>query len=189
MRRWRALVIALSAFAAAAATHGLFHAWVPTGAQVRPGLAAVPWGLAAAGVVAAIVSCVLVIQRTPGVGPRIGLALLHVVVALGGGVATLSSDPAFPFGPSHVADLELPGDRGRAYLYRGGIFCAQDVWIAEPGRWIAFEHRELGSFTCEQDGTLAWDGAQVSVVDGSGASLPAPPWVGGMAEGLSWGPR
>jgi hypothetical protein len=185
------LVLSLVAFAIAAAIHGSFHAFVPTGAQVVPLLAALPWAFALLGMVAMVVSAVVTIGRADGVGPRLALVALHVFVGIAGPVGTATSDPSFPFGPSHVGDLDLPGDRGRAYLYRGGIFCAQDVWIAAPGQWVAFEHRELGSYTCEREGTLRWDDAlqQVRVVDGHGDALPSPPWAGGMAEGLSWGPH
>lgn len=191
MVRWRALVLSLVAFASAAAIHGLFHWLVPKGAIVRPTIAALPWAIASLGLAAAIASAVIAIRRTPGLVVRLGLVSLHVFVVLAGAAGTLASDPAFPFGPSHVDDLELPGDRGRVYLYRGGLFCSQQLWLAAPGQWIAYEQRDAGSFDCEREGTLQWDDVQqtVRVVDETGRSLSSPPWANGLAEGLYWGPH
>ena len=128
--RWRALLVGLLAVGLGAAIHGLFHALAPADARPVPSLAAIPWLLAVVGVAAFLASAVTVARRQRSLGRKLGVALGHALLGMAGLAGVLASDPAFPFGPHYAESMTLPGDRGTAYLYRGGLFCRQSVWRA-----------------------------------------------------------
>jgi hypothetical protein len=190
--RWRGLARSLAAFLFAAAMQGLLHVLPPAGARAVPSLAAAPWAVAAIGVAALVPSSLVAVRGTEGGLAKLGAVTLHVVFGLACIAGVFASDPAFPFGPSYEQSLDLPAGHGRAYLYRGDMFCAQSVWRPLAGtRWWLARDRDAGSFTCAQTGILKWDpDAQVVVVVGpSGARLPPPEGWGDLGEGLDWRPH
>lgn len=185
------MLVGLGALAAAAAVHGVFHALASPGTRPVPWLAAVPWLLACFGVAAMLASAVAMVRRTPGGLAKLGAGTLHVLVTLAGLAGVLASDPEVLFGSFHVESLTLPGDRGTAYLYRGGLFCGQSVWHAAPGQWRSTRDGEAGSFTCDREGHLRWDAelGRVDVVGSDGKRLPTPSELDGLGEALYWGPH
>lgn len=191
VRRWRALLSGLLVFGVAVAIHGVLHALQPPVSRPVPSLAAVPWVIAGAGVAAVLVSTVSAIRRTEGGLAKVGAGALHGLVVLAGLAAVVASDPAFPFGPIHQESLVLPGERGTAYLYRGGLFCSQTVRRAAVGQWWSQPDPEARSYACEPHGRLWWDAEQqrVLVVDLDGEPLRGPEAFGNLAEGFDWRPH
>lgn len=182
---------AVFAFGLAAALHGALRLATPPGALPRPLLAAVPWMLAALGLLAAIVSCVVWARRMLRPRHTVAIVVAHLLGTVASAVGVLVSDPSFPFGPELAARLELPGDRGHAYLYRGGVLCSQEIRVAAPGQWYSVPRPELGTFTCDREGTLRWDAVrgQPQAIDATGAPLPGAGWEQAFGEGLDWRPH
>ena len=187
--RWRALWVGLVAFAVAAAVHGVFRALETPGSRPIPLLAAHPWLVACFGVAAMLVSTVTLLRRTKGALAKLGAGALHVLLILAGLAGVLASDPSFPFGSSHLESITLPGDRGTAYLYKGGIFCDQSVWRAGPGEWWSTRDGNSDRVTCEQEGHLRWNAEhdRVHVVGSDGERLPKPRGLDGLQ--LNFGPH
>lgn len=189
--RWRWVLVALGAFAVAAAVHGGLHVLHEPGRRPVPSVAAVPWVMAALAWAGLLVSTVVVMRRARGALAKLGAVALHGLVGLVGTAGVLASDPAFPFGPVYVESIVLPGDRGHAYLYEGGLFCSRTVWRAAPGQWWIVRDGEAGAFACGVEARLEWDGAQerLRVVGRDGRSLGSPPGWDGLGEGLDWRPH
>ncbi len=153
-----------------------------------PWLAAVPWVLAAVGLLVIVVSAVVVARRQARRRRKVLVWGLHVLLLLGGAAGTLAADPEFPFGRSHVDSLKLPGARGTAHLFRGGLLCDQAVWISPPGSLMAYRDNDSGTYSCAKPGSLTWDATQgrAQVVGDDGRRLEsAHRWV----TGLLWGPH
>lgn len=178
----------LAAFVIAAAIHGLFHALAPDGARPVPSLAMLPWVVASGGVAAFLASAVTHGRRAKGVLSTVGVVLIHTLVGLAALCGVLASDPAFPFGPHYVESLALPGDRGTAYLYQGGLFCRQTVRRSPPGSPWSTHDEGANSGVCEEAGRLRWDDAtgQVRIVGPDGKWVPGPKNWGAA---LDWRPH
>jgi len=181
-------MIGSAAFGIAAGVHGIFHALGEPQLRPIPSLAVIPWSLAGFACVAMVVSAVGFVRRARGALRRAGLILAHIVIVLGGLVGVLTSDPEFPFGEHYVESIELPEGRGTAYLYKGGFFCAQTVWLAEPGRWWATRDPEVSGQVCNQEAHLLWnpERREVWIVGPGGEVLPTPPSIG---DAFHWGPH
>lgn len=191
IRRWRSSMAAVLTFGLAAALHGALRLATPPDALPRPLLAATPWMLAGLGLLAAIASCVVWARRMPRPRHAVAVVVAHLLGSIALAVGVLVSDPSFPFGPTLAASLELPGDRGHAYLYRGGVLCSQEIHIAAPGQWYSVQRPDLGAFTCDREGALRWDGerGQPQAIDATGAPLPSTGWERAFGEGLDWRPH
>ncbi len=187
-KRWRAAAIAILGFCTAAAIHGGFHAVGVPSVRPVPAVAMLPWLLTVAAILAALVSMVLVWRRQTRWPRRVGTVLGHLMLILAGASGAIAADPDFPFGPSHVDSLDLPGHGGTAHLYRGGLLCSQTVWIAGPGSWLSQPAPYTHRYSCRVSGTLTWDTAsgRVHVVDADGVPVPRPASWG---SAFHWGPH
>ncbi|MCB9714252.1 MAG: hypothetical protein H6712_10370 [Myxococcales bacterium] len=180
-RRWWWLAVGLVAMGLAAAIHGAFHGLAPSHGRPVPALGAVPWGLAAAGELALLVSPLAIWRGLATRGRRVGAVVVHLVLLVGAPLGVLASDPDFPFGPACGGSLALPGDRGTAYLCRGGLFCSRTVRIARPGSWWTRPDDDFEARRCEGEAELRWDARReaVELVGDDGRPVPRPE---------SWGP-
>jgi hypothetical protein len=190
-RRWRALLLGLGSFAAAAGVHGLFHVLGVPARMPRPWLSAVPWLLACVAVAAMLASTATSVRRAKPLGRKLAAGLLHVLLALGGLAGVLASDPTFPFGPTVVEWTTLPDDRGTAYLYKQALFCQQTVWRSRAGQWWSERDDREPGYTCDREGHLQWDpqAQRVRVVGTDGKPLLRAQQLDGLGEALYWGPH
>ena len=183
------LLLGLGAFALAAGIHGLFHLLADGDSRPIPAIAAVPWVVASLGVAGMLASSAAIARRAQGVMATLGFVFLHVVLCMASLTGVLMSDPAFPFGPNYVESMDLPGSRGTAYLYRGGLFCSQTVRRAAP--WSLWSQPDEGadSASCKVDGHLRWDPVhtQVDIVGPDGKPVPSD--SGAWGHALDWSPH
>ncbi len=139
-----------------------------------PVLDAAPWILVGLSCFALLYGCLRAARRRREPGSRVatGFALAgHVLLTVVGAVAVLGCDPDFPFGYSHDDTLQLPDGR-TAYLYRGGLFCDYDVFVATPDDWFSYRVRSIDAQSCLRPGRLVLDGERIEVVDEHGEPMP-----------------
>jgi hypothetical protein len=173
-------VLAATAIAAAELGGAIgLHVWfdgLPHDERPIPTLAAVPWVLVVLAGVAWVVACLRVAARRSALGDtsaKIGTAiglLGQLALTLGGTVVVVLTDPEFLFGSHHDDTLDLPDGRS-AYLYRGGLFCAYEIFVSAPDDLIAFRTRYLVRENCDAPAALALEGDTILIVDEHGQPL------------------
>jgi hypothetical protein len=93
------------------------------------------------------------------------------VLTAGGAIGVLVLDRDFLFGATLDDSLDLP-DGSTAYLYRGGLFCSYEIFIAAPDDLFSFRARYLARDSCLEPAYLAFEGKRVVIVDEHGEALP-----------------
>ena len=168
------------------------HVWfegLPYDERPIPVLDAAPWILVGLACFTLMFSGLRVWQRRrePRLVGAVAMLVGHLVLTGAGAVGVLFSDPDFLFGPSLDDSLELP-DGNTAYLYRGGLFCSYDVFIATPDDLLAYKAQSISAQSCATEpGKLVLEGRRIVVVDEHGAPLPASSTDWG--ELLFWAPH
>jgi hypothetical protein len=148
-----------------------------------PVLARTPWVLVGLAGFAFAFACWRVWQRRAelrNAGARVKTSLLlalHLLLTATGAIGVMVTDPDFLFGSTLDDSLDLPDGR-TAYLYRGGLFCSYEIFVAAPDDLFSFRTRSLTRHSCLEPGYLALEGERVVIVDEHGATLPD--------QGIDW---
>ena len=175
LRPWRRLLFGVTAGLLGVVLHLVFGTRGPD-IRPTPSLAALPWLLLAVFAVLAIASGWAFVRGAHRRWVKVVVGLSHVTIVLGGLAGIVTSDPEFPFGSTYADSLDLPGGRGTAYLYEGGLFCTRTLWIAPPGSMWANRVEGWG-LTCKYEAELTWDESkgQPRAVGPDGKPVPSPP--------------
>ncbi|MCA9690540.1 MAG: hypothetical protein KC636_13085 [Myxococcales bacterium] len=167
--------IVTAALAGAAISLQLWCSAAPPDERAIPPLARLPWILMILAALAWPLACARAWRRRAalqgGDRPRtLALLALHLALTLAGGVGTLVNDPEFLFGRQLDDALALPDGRV-AYLYRGGLFCAYEVHIADPGALLSRRVALVTRHSCREPGQLRRVEGRLEVVDARGERL------------------
>lgn len=160
------------------------------GPNIRPtpSFAALPWLLLAVFAVLAVGSGWAFVRGDHRRWVKVVVGLAHVVLVLGGVAGVVTSDPEFLFGSTYADSLRLPGGRGTAYLYEGGLFCERTLWVAPSGSFWAHRVPRAPGVTCKHEAELVWDtsAGKLVVVGPNGEPVPSPPDWSGLFD---WAPH
>ena len=167
-----AMAVGVCELAAAIAMHVWFED-LPYDERPVPWLARVPFVLAMLAALAWAIACLRVVMRRREVAGRkaaIGALVGHLVLTMVGTVGVIASDPEFLFGSTLDDSIDLPDGR-RAYLYRGGLFCSYEVFVATHDDLFSFRKTSISRNDCERPAKLRLEGDRVVVVDEHGQPL------------------
>jgi hypothetical protein len=167
-----AMAVGVGELAAAIGMHVWFED-LPYDERPVPWLARVPFVLAGCAGFAWVFSCVRVWQRRREAAKRgaaVAALVGQFVLTIAGAGGVLVSDPDFLFGSTLEDSIDLPDGR-RAHLYRGGLFCSYDVFIATREDLFSFRTMSISRNDCEAPAKLQVEGVRVVVVDEHGQPL------------------